>query len=46
MKSEAVLRIMVRSIRRRVQAGEDLEEILAGYTNLDDDDKNYIREHI
>lgn len=46
MKSEAVLRVMVRSIRRRVNAGEDLEEILASYPNLDEDDKNYIREHI
>lgn len=46
MKSEAALRIMIRSIKRRIAAGEDLEDILAGYTNLDEDDKNYIRNHI
>lgn len=46
MKSIAALRIMIRSIQRRVDAGENLEEILDSYTNLDEDDKAYIREHI
>lgn len=46
MKSLAALRIMVRSIQRRIDSGEDLEKILDSYTSLDEDDKAYIREHI
>ena len=46
MKSIAALRIMVRSIQRRVDAGENLEEILNSYTSLGEDDKAYIREHV
>lgn len=44
--SNAVLRIFVRVVSKRLADGEDLDEILAGYTNLSDDDKEQIRKAV
>lgn len=42
--STAMLNIFIRVVKKRMENGEELENILAGYTNLSDTDKNEIRE--
>ena len=37
--SNAMLNIFVRTIRRRMEKGEDLEEILESYPKLSEEDK-------
>lgn len=44
--SNAMLNIFVRVIKKRIAAGEDLEDILAEYTNLSEEDKQQIRDKI
>jgi len=44
--SASMLRIYLRVIERRIKAGEDLEEILASYSNLSEEDREQIREAI
>lgn len=40
------IRIMVRSARRRVNAGEDIETILSNWTKLTEEEKQEIRDAI
>lgn len=42
--TEYTLRVFVRVISRRLTQGETLDEILASYPNLTDEDKEQIRE--
>lgn len=42
--SNAVFKIFIRVIERRLSEGEDLEEILSSYNNLSEDEKNTIRD--
>lgn len=42
--TEYALRVFVRVISRRLAQGETLDEILASYPNLTDEDKEQIRE--
>lgn len=42
----ARIRIMVRSARRRVNAGEDIETILSNWTKLTEEEKQEIRDTI
>jgi uncharacterized protein (DUF433 family) len=42
--TEYTLRVFVRVISRRLAHGETLDEILASYPNLTDEDKKQIRE--
>ena len=44
--SNVMLNIFVRVIKKRIAAGEDLEDILAEYTNLSEEDKQQIRDKI
>ena len=44
--SASMLRIYLRVIERRMKTGEDLEEILASYPSLSEEDKEQIREAI
>lgn len=44
--STAMLNIFVRTVKRRMEKGEDLEEILASYTKLSDEDKEEIRQAV
>lgn len=44
--SGAVKKIMIRVIERRMQAGEELEEILSGYPKLSDEEKQELREAV
>lgn len=44
--SNAMLNIFVRVVKRRMAEGEELENILAEYTNLTEDDKEQIRKRI
>ena len=42
----ALLKIALRVISRRVEAGEDLEMVLAAYPRLTDEEKEIIREEM
>ena len=44
--SGSMLRIYLRVIERRMKMGEDLEEILASYPHLSEEDKEQIREAV
>lgn len=44
--SASALRIFVRVVERRMRLGEELENILAGYPNLSEEDKEQIREAV
>ena len=44
--SNAMLNIFVRTVKRRMEAGEELEEILASYPKLSEEDKEQIREAV
>ena len=44
--SKSAKNIMVRVIKRRMTAGEDLENILAGYPKLTDEEKQELREAV
>ena len=44
--SASMLRIYLRVIERRMKLGEDLEDILDSYPNLNEEDKEQIREAI
>lgn len=44
--SGALKKIIVRVIRKRMQAGEELEEILSGYPKLSDKEKQELREAV
>lgn len=46
MLSQAKLNIFVRVIKRRMGNGENLENILASYTALTDEEKEQIREAV
>jgi len=42
--SDAMLRIFVRVVKKRLADGENMDNILSGYTALSDDDRQRIRE--
>lgn len=44
--TKAALRLFIRVIERRMASGETLEDILASYPNLSEEDKELIREAI
>ena len=44
--SNAAKNIMVRVIKRKFAEGEDLEEILAGYPKLTDEEKEELRKAV
>ena len=44
--SKSAKNIMVRVIKRRMAAGEELEDILAGYPKLTDEEKQELREAV
>lgn len=44
--SNAAKNIMLRVIRRRMAEGEELEDILAGYSKLTDAEKEELREAV
>ena len=44
--SNAMLNIFVRTVRRRMEKGEDLEEILESYPKLSEEDKEQIRQAV
>lgn len=44
--SNAMLNIFVRTVKRRMEAGEELEEILASYPKLSEEDKEQIRQAV
>ena len=44
--SGALKKIIVRVIRKRMQEGEDLEEILLGYPRLSKEEKKELREAV
>ena len=44
--SNAAKNIMLRVIRRRMAEGEELEDILAGYPKLMDEEKEELREAV
>lgn len=44
--SDATLRIFVRTVKRRMEAGEELEEILDSYSKLSEEDKEQIRQAV
>lgn len=44
--TQAKLNIFVRVVKRRMTDGEVLEDILAGFTSLSEEDKDEIREQI
>ena len=43
MLSNAVKNIMIRVIKKRVAAGEELEDILTGYPKLSQEEKQELR---
>ena len=44
--TQAKLNIFVRVIKRKMEAGAELESILSEYTNLTDEDKEQIRKAV
>jgi len=46
MLSQAKLNIFVRVIKRKMENGENLENILASYTALTEEEKEQIREAV
>ena len=44
--SNAAKNIMVRVVKRKLAEGEDLEEILAGYSKLTDEEKEELRKAV
>lgn len=44
--SKAVKNIMVRVIRRRMEAGEDIEDILKSYSKLTSEEKKELKEAV
>jgi|GEM_PF-2028092 hypothetical protein len=46
MLSKPVKNIMVRVIKNRMANGEGLEEILAGYTKLSEEEKEELRQAV
>ena len=44
MLSQTALNVIVRGIKVKLSRGEELEVILEGYVNLDESDKDKIRE--
>lgn len=44
--SKSAKNIMVRVIKRRMAAGEELENILTGYPKLTDEEKQELREAV
>lgn len=40
------LKIIVKGVKLKIARGEDLEEILAAYENLTEDEKEQIRENV
>lgn len=44
--SKAVKNIMVRAIKARMNQGEELEDILASYPKLTDEEKQELREAV
>ena len=44
--SNAMLNIFVRTIKRRMEDGEDLEVILNSYSKLSEEDKEQIRKAV
>ena len=44
--SNAMLNIFIRTIKRRIEKGETLDEILESYTKLSNEDKEQIRNAI
>ena len=44
--SNAMLKIYIRVIEKRMSEGEELEDILDDYSKLTEDEKNKIREKI
>ena len=44
--SNAMLNIFVRVVKRRIANGETIDDILASYTNLSDEDKEQIRKAV
>ncbi len=46
MLSNAVKNIMIRVIKKRVTAGEELEDILSGYPKLSEEEKQELREEL
>lgn len=44
--SNAMLNIFVRTIKRRMEDGEDLEVILSSYPKLSEEDKEQIRKAV
>lgn len=44
--STAMLNIFVRTVKRRMEKGEDLEEILESYPKLSEEDKEQIRQAV
>lgn len=46
MLSQAKLNIFVRVIKRKIENGESLENILASYTALTEEEKEQIREAV
>lgn len=44
--SNAMLNIFVRTVKRRMGEGENLEEILNSYPKLSEDDKEQIRKAV
>jgi len=46
MLSQAKLNIFIRVIKRKMENGEELEDILASYTALTEEEKEQIREAV
>lgn len=46
MLSNAAMRIMIRAAKIRMNRGEVLEDILAGWTKLTEEDRNLIQAEI
>ena len=44
--TQSMLGIFVRTVERKMKLGESLEDILAGYTKLSEEDKQQIREAV
>ncbi len=46
MLNELRLQLMVKAVRIRLKNGEELEDILAGYSKLTEEDKKAIRKQV